>query len=81
MQRRLASQSLASLSKARFASTFREVDADNFNPEDYKLPKSDGQLLVNQPWSTKPFQFNSSLEVPIFNFVTGKFSGEVTTLD
>lgn len=38
-------------------------------------------MLVNQPWSTKPFNMYSDLEVPIFNFATGKFSGEVSVLD
>ena len=78
--------SLTQVNNASFASTFKTVSTEQdgesgFNPEDYKLQRSDGQLLVSQPWSTKPFKMNSDIDMPIFNFKTGKFTGEIATLD
>jgi hypothetical protein len=43
------------------------------------IQRNDEAKLVMQPWSQKPFL--SELQVPIFNFKTGVFTGQVATLD
>jgi len=38
-------------------------------------------MLKNQPWSTKPFQLGSPLQMPIYDLISGEFSGDVWELD
>lgn len=34
-----------------------------------------------QPWSSRPFQADKAMQVPIYNFKAGTFSGEIVELD
>ena len=46
---------------------------------DFILNRAAEETLIKKPWATKPF--TSEMQVPIFNFVTGEFTGEIHTLD
>ena len=47
----------------------------------YKLPRTDEAKLVAQPWTQRPFDHNKSLSIPIYSFITGRFTNEVISLD
>ena len=57
------------------------MPADNFDLESIALPKQSQELLVDQPWTTKPFLATQPLQLPIFSFVTGAFTGQICNLD
>ena len=38
-------------------------------------------MLEKSPWSTLPFKMGQPLEMPLFNFIDGNFTGEVAQLD
>jgi len=43
--------------------------------------KTDEATLVKMPWTTRPFAHGKDLQMPIFNFKSGVFTGEVANLD
>jgi len=64
----------------RRASTF----ISQANPTSYDLAKialqrSDEQLLIDHPWTTRPFTHQSQL--PVFDFSSGAFTGQIAQLD
>jgi hypothetical protein len=59
-----------------FASTISQTALE---ANQITIQRNDEAKLVMQPWSQKPFL--SELQVPIFNFKTGVFTGQVATLD
>lgn len=65
----------------RFASTFSQVPvpAETFDLSSLALPKQAEELLVEQPWTTRPFL--KAPQLPVFNFATGAFTGQVAQLD
>ena len=36
---------------------------------------------MEQPWTTKPFETSKPLQLPVFNFSSGAFTGQVAQLD
>ena len=75
--------SLTQMRTANFASQFTRLERtlDKFDPGSYDLPKTEESLLVAQPWTQRPFDHTKELRMPIYNFVNGRFSNEVVTLD
>jgi hypothetical protein len=53
-----------------------EFDASLIHPE-----RSKAEDMMAQPWTMRPFKSNRALEMPVFDFISGKFSGEVAQLD
>jgi large subunit ribosomal protein L4 len=37
--------------------------------------------MLKQPWTMRPFKTNYPIEMPLFDFSSGKFTGEIATLD
>lgn len=33
--------------------------------------------MMEQPWSTRPFLVDQQLRLPVFNFISGNFTGDV----
>ena len=75
--------SLTSLRQAAFASQFTKVQRslDEFDPEKYRLSRTEEALLVAQPWTQRPFDASKPLNLPVYSFVTGRFAHEVVELD
>lgn len=69
--------------KAGFASQFKRLERtlDQFDAESYALPRTSQALLVQQPWTQRPFDASKAMDVPVYNFVSGRFADEVITLD
>ncbi len=59
----------------RFKSTFMEGRVLT----DLKVERNEEKLLVDQPWTQRPF--TGAMELPIFDFQTGKHTGEAVDLD
>ena len=59
----------------RFASQFIKVETENFDIQSIALKKQQESLLVDQPWTTRPFDVNSQIQLPVFNLLSGAFSG------
>jgi hypothetical protein len=71
-----SNNSLLKMAAVRQASQFISApDAQNFDLTTLALKKSDEKLLVDQPWTTKPFLTTSPIQLPVFNFLTGQFTG------
>ncbi|CDW91502.1 50s ribosomal protein l4 [Stylonychia lemnae] len=71
---------LLSNNSQRLASTFVSSQP-GFDVRNYQLPKQSQQLIVERPWSTKPFNPVDALQIPVFDFKTGQFTGELCNLD
>ena len=70
------------MAAVRQASQFISApDAQNFDLATLALKKSDEKLLVDQPWTTRPFLTTSPIQLPVFNFLTGQFTGQIANLD
>ena len=72
--------SRAPLFNIRQASSFVEADP-SFKVSSFQLPKANEELLVERPWSTRPFTNDTPLQLPIFDFQTGQFTGKLCNLD
>ena len=74
---------LMTFGQARFSSQFDKLSRtlEVFEPANYTLPRTEQKLLVEQPWTQRPFVASKDLKMPIYEFITGKFSYEVVTLD
>ncbi len=70
----------ASLFNSRSASTFTEADP-SFKVSNFTLPKANQELLIERPWSIRPFTNEAPLQLPIFDFQTGSFTGRLCNLD
>lgn len=70
-------------SALRHASTFSQVQGapESYDLSQIALKKQSQDLLVEQPWTTKPFLTSSPLQMPVFNFASGAFTGQVAQLD
>lgn len=69
------------MSAYRNASQFLSVPNPDFDLTKIALKKAEESLLVDQPWTTKPFLTSEPLQLPVFNFLSGKFTGQVCELD
>jgi large subunit ribosomal protein L4 len=72
---------LASLQRCTFASTFRSVEVEDAQSSEIAPIRATPEQLIAQPWSTLPFKHNAPIDMPFFNMITGEFTGEVATLD
>ena len=45
------------------------------------MKRSDEAAIIERDWATTPFPVNSKLEMPVYNFITGEFSGKNVILD
>ena len=57
------------------------IKKDDVEPQSIVLERADQALLIRQPWTTRPFASAKPIEMPIFEFKTGNFTGEVAHLD
>jgi hypothetical protein len=66
----------------RSASQFISTPS-NFDLQALALQKQSEELLIEQPWTTKPFLTSAAapLSLPVFNFASGAFTGQVAQLD
>ena len=62
----------------RAASQFVTVP-NGFDLQSVALQKQSEDLLIEQPWTTKPFLSSAAapLSLPVFNFASGAFTGQV----
>jgi ribosomal protein L4 len=37
--------------------------------------------MVQQPWTTRPFEIGQDLQLPVYNLIEGEFTGELCNLD
>ena len=64
----------------RRASSIVEVQP-GFDLTQIALPKQDEGLIVDLPWATKPFLAGKPIQLPIFDFASGNFTGKLIDLD
>ena len=60
----------------RYISTFEKVDI-NTNLTELDLAKEEESELVDNPWTMLPFKKESKMELPVYDLVTGDFTGEI----
>ena len=60
----------------RSISTFKTVDI-NMDLDELDLQREDEKLLIDNPWTMLPFKQVSKLELPVYDLVSGDFTGEV----
>ena len=65
---------------ARAISTFTTVE-DDFDLDSLSMERSTEELMVVQPWTTRPFILGQDLQSPVYNLLDGEFTGELCTFD
>ena len=60
----------------RSISTFKEVDI-NMNLDELDLQREEESVLIDNPWTMLPFKQDSKLELPVYDLVSGDFTGQV----
>ena len=75
--------SLLRLAPYRSASSFITTPGDpsSFDLTSLSLSRQQESLLVDQPWTTKPFHPAAPLQLPVFNLLSGGFTGQIAHLD
>lgn len=68
-------KSLLTQFSLRHASQFVTVPGtpEAFDLKSIAFQKASEDLLIDQPWTTKPFV--STIQMPVFNLLTGAFTG------
>lgn len=57
---------------SQFETVGTEFDIDSIVNE-----RASQDLLMQQPWSTRPFLVDQQLRLPVFNFISGNFTGDI----
>ena len=60
----------------RHISQFKQVDIE-MDLDSLDLAREEESRLVENPWTMLPFKHNSKLEMPVYDLVSGDFTGEI----